>query len=339
MRLVLLKRKENAVGVLAHNELYLADTSVCDHHAIITCERGRYFVADLKSVSGTYLNGRRIRRRRPLTHGDNLRFGAVSSYRFIDPDAPMRRRRRMVHAAAAAAVLAAGVIVHLKRWDAGLLSPGRITEAAAVFDAQISSKPAATARVGPTVYLNSAPAPAQAGPSKPLSITAKIAAPSASPAIARVLSPPRGWLDLLNHYRAIAGLGTLRENSEASASMAAHTHYLLANFTQDIRSGSPIPQAYDEDPSRPGYSASAASQAHNSQLAWGCSSFDAGKQIDRWIASPFHRVAMLNPSTADTGFGSASDSGCWLPRSAFRLQPSASLLTRTRLNFPPPAPS
>jgi uncharacterized protein YkwD len=325
MRLLLLKQKENAVGSLADNELHVADTDISDHHAIITYKRGCYFVADSKSVSGTYLNGHRIDRQQPLAHRDILRFGATSSYRFIDPDALLRQRRRLIfHGTAAAMVVIAAVIAHAERWDGGLLSPTRVADAAAVLDALVSSKPADMPRAAePTIYFNSAPAPtiAQAEPLKPSPATLKIAAPSASPAIARVPSQSRGWLDLLNHYRAMSALGALSENSELSTNMAAHTHYLLANFTQNIRDGGSIPQAYDEDPSRPGYSAKGAAQAHNSQLAWGCSSFDAGRQIDRWIASPFHRMAMLNPGIAEASFGSASDGGCWV--AALRLPPPA----------------
>ena len=86
--------------------------------------RGRYYLVDLKSEPGTFVNGRRIRRTQRLKHGDVLRFGTATPYRFIDPDAQKRRRwRRNLRASAVVAVLlAVGLVDHFEQWG---LSPSR----------------------------------------------------------------------------------------------------------------------------------------------------------------------------------------------------------------------
>jgi len=47
--------------------------AVSRRHAVITREDEAYFLADLESRSGTYLNDLRIHEPRRLTHGDQIR--------------------------------------------------------------------------------------------------------------------------------------------------------------------------------------------------------------------------------------------------------------------------
>jgi hypothetical protein len=116
------------------------------------------------------------------------------------------------------------------------------------------------------------------------------------------------------------GLSEIQGNSEESASIEAHARYLMLNFADDIRASRPLsPAAYEEDQSKSGYSADGAIVAQNLRLAWGCSSFDAAAQIDRWIAGPFQRLAMLNPLLTAAAFGADSHDGCWV--AAMRLPP------------------
>jgi len=115
-RLLILGRDEAVVGSAEGLRLQVADASVAERHATIRYARGRYYVSDLKSAGGTFLNGRRIRRTQALKHGDNLRFGAGIPYRFIDPDAARRRRERRTLRASAliAALLAVGFLANGK---------------------------------------------------------------------------------------------------------------------------------------------------------------------------------------------------------------------------------
>src|SRR5258708_1888215 len=55
--------------------VYLESLAVSRHHARVLCERGRYFVEDLGSSNGTFLNGTRVNGRVPITERDILQIG------------------------------------------------------------------------------------------------------------------------------------------------------------------------------------------------------------------------------------------------------------------------
>lgn len=58
-------------------ELQLDSNMVSRRHAQVIAENGRYFVEDLGSGNGTFLNGKQITQRTPLKHGDRLKLGPV----------------------------------------------------------------------------------------------------------------------------------------------------------------------------------------------------------------------------------------------------------------------
>lgn len=332
-RLLLLGRDDATVGSTGGLGLQVADASVADRHAIIRYARGRYYVCDLKSAGGTFLNGRRIRRTQALKHGDNLRFGGGVPYRFIDPDAVKRRRERHLLGALAviAAIVVVGTIDHLAKWN--LFSVATLTEIAA----WTHPHPAAKRVHAPMPAVASAPtrpASIAAAPSVPAAIHVPARLADASSRVGAVATAPppnpsgssptspTSWLDRINFYRAGVGLAQIHDNPALSASVVAHARYLLANFAEDIRGTKPLTgAAYEEDAGKGGYTASGATAAQNVQLAWGCTPYDAASQIDHWISAPLHRLAMLNPFLTEAGFGVATGNGCWV----------AAIL------FPPPA--
>lgn len=69
---------ELQIGRAATVGLRLPDEQVCPHHCRIfrAATGGRFWVEDLDSVNGTYLNGRRVRRA-VLHEGDRIRVGAL----------------------------------------------------------------------------------------------------------------------------------------------------------------------------------------------------------------------------------------------------------------------
>lgn len=319
-RLLLLGRDEAAVGSAEGSGLRVADASVADRHATIRYARGGYYVADLKSAGGTFLNGRRIRRKHELKHGDILRFGGAAPYRFIDPDALKRRRwRRSLRAGAVvAALVAIGLADHFEKW--GLFSGATATEIVAWAESHAASKrvdaPMAGVVIAPATTASSA-RPTNT-PAAAFAATVTVMAPSPTPNLPA--SSPATGLERINFYRWGAGLGPIRENPQLSAGAAAHARYLLLNFGEDIRSAKPMSaEAYEERPGKSGYSGNGATAARSLQLAWGCSSYDAGQQIDHWIEGPFHRLAMLDPFLTEAGFGEASSDGCWV--ATLRLPP------------------
>jgi hypothetical protein len=57
------------------NDLVLKDPEVSRRHARITYQAGRYYVEDLNSTNGTFLNDQPVRTQSPLNHGDVIRLG------------------------------------------------------------------------------------------------------------------------------------------------------------------------------------------------------------------------------------------------------------------------
>lgn len=55
--------------------VYLESLAVSRHHAEIVCEDGLYFVQDIGSSNGTYVNGHRVAGRVPLTERDTIQIG------------------------------------------------------------------------------------------------------------------------------------------------------------------------------------------------------------------------------------------------------------------------
>jgi phosphoserine phosphatase RsbU/P len=70
------------IGRQGDNHLVLRDNRISRSHARITAENGEYFVEDLDSRHGTFLNGQRIKRGK-LREGDRIDFGFHDSYRLV----------------------------------------------------------------------------------------------------------------------------------------------------------------------------------------------------------------------------------------------------------------
>ena len=123
-RLLMLARDEAAIGTAEDSRLRVTDPNVAERHATIRYARGRYYLVDLKSAPGTFINGSRIRRTQRLNHGDVLRFGGAPPYRFIDPDAQKRRRwRRNLRVGTLVAILIGFVLIdHFEQLGTGLRS-------------------------------------------------------------------------------------------------------------------------------------------------------------------------------------------------------------------------
>jgi hypothetical protein len=62
------------IGRTPESDLFLDDVTVSRHHARIVVDSGAYFVEDLNSLNGTYVNHKRIERHQ-LFDGDELQIG------------------------------------------------------------------------------------------------------------------------------------------------------------------------------------------------------------------------------------------------------------------------
>ncbi len=64
-----------AVGRAEDNQLILSDSFASAHHVLVLWREDRWWVEDLHSHNGTYLNDERLRRPHALVSGDRIRIG------------------------------------------------------------------------------------------------------------------------------------------------------------------------------------------------------------------------------------------------------------------------
>src|SRR5437868_998209 len=77
------------IGRLPTNGIVVTDSSVSRLHAWIDADPdGRYFVADGGSLTGTWVNGRTIEKRRVLADGDVIRVGQAQIVFSLDETIP-----------------------------------------------------------------------------------------------------------------------------------------------------------------------------------------------------------------------------------------------------------
>ena len=65
------------VGRASECDIVVEESSVEPVHAELRHKSGRWFVRDLGSAAGTWLNGRRVAREAPVAAGDVLRLGGL----------------------------------------------------------------------------------------------------------------------------------------------------------------------------------------------------------------------------------------------------------------------
>nr|MBA3531913.1 FHA domain-containing protein [Ardenticatenales bacterium] len=78
---------KSAIGRAPDNDVIITQSSVSAHHASITLHGESFFISDLRSTNGTFVNGQPLTEPRPLADSDEIRFGDVV-VRFRGPAAP-----------------------------------------------------------------------------------------------------------------------------------------------------------------------------------------------------------------------------------------------------------
>lgn len=104
----------------------------------------------------------------------------------------------------------------------------------------------------------------------------------------------------LNRYRALVALPPVSLDAELSAGVQRHADYLAANHDHPSIDGL---GAHDEKPGLPGYSAAGAQAAKEAVITF--DSRALADPVDKWMGTFFHRIPLLRPALAKTGFGYA----------------------------------
>ncbi len=73
---------ETLLGRGHHNQIIITDPFVSHDHAKIIFQQGDFFLEDLGSINGTYINGVRVTGSERLTHGDTIRIAGVT-FKFV----------------------------------------------------------------------------------------------------------------------------------------------------------------------------------------------------------------------------------------------------------------
>lgn len=69
---------ETRIGRGVHNHINMADSFASHDHALITCQDENFYLQDLNSVNGTYINGMRVSEPTLLRHGDTIRIAGAT---------------------------------------------------------------------------------------------------------------------------------------------------------------------------------------------------------------------------------------------------------------------
>ena len=67
----------NLLGRAADNTICLQDSTVSSYHARLSFQGGQWWLEDLGSRNGTFLNGIQVEEPLVITYGDEIRFGAI----------------------------------------------------------------------------------------------------------------------------------------------------------------------------------------------------------------------------------------------------------------------
>jgi pSer/pThr/pTyr-binding forkhead associated (FHA) protein len=70
-----LHQDETSIGRTQGNDIILPDPTVSRRHARLAFHNGQWYLEDLNSSNGSFVNGVRIYRPAPLMDGDELRLG------------------------------------------------------------------------------------------------------------------------------------------------------------------------------------------------------------------------------------------------------------------------
>jgi hypothetical protein len=110
-------------------------------------------------------------------------------------------------------------------------------------------------------------------------------------------SPAGTWLDTVNFYRRLAGLGPVSEDPTLSAGDLQHAEYMVKSDRVE----------HAEDMSSPFYTPAGDAAGQASDVAGHSANKDEVWAVEAWMEGPFHSIGILDPKLAQSGFGIAHD--------------------------------
>jgi len=282
-----LTRLESSVGSDESNDLVVRDTTVSRRHALIRRRWGRWQVADNGSTNGTYVGDQKAIIWIALHDGEEIRFGGA---RFVFRSGNVTGARIVsVPARSRSSGLRTAIV---------LAAVGLVTGFAATqyFLYRSYRRDAASSRLASTMHWKESP---HASANVPASINTAAAAVIASAGTTTLGAPP-DWLRELNHWRAMAGVATVRVDSDAVHGATAHAQYMVKNYL----AGRPETPHYEE-PSNHWYTpegAKAASSGDEYGPGRGPLS-SASSDVDGWMGGAFHRLSLIERDLTAAGYG------------------------------------
>ena len=105
------------IGRQADNQLVLRDNRASRSHARIVRENGAYFIEDLNSRHGVFVNSERVTRRQ-LANSDRIDFGFQDAYKlvFTLEEDEIHRMLEQISTSATPVTGGGGSLVKLRRW-------------------------------------------------------------------------------------------------------------------------------------------------------------------------------------------------------------------------------
>src|SRR5260370_27163996 len=110
------------------------------------------------------------------------------------------------------------------------------------------------------------------------------------------------WLARINYYRAMAGLERVSQDSKMSDGDIKHARYMVKNYVGRTDLGLDMHQ---EDKHNQWYTADGSIAGLTSDvIPPGGIELTDKQAIDLWVAGPFHRLPILNPTLMQAGYSS-----------------------------------
>ncbi len=319
MRELQLRRPESSVGSDESNDLVVRDGTVSRRHALIRRRWGRWQIVDNGSTNGTYVGTQKAVTWTTLRDGEEVRFGGAC-FVFHSTKAPGARatnglpvRRR-----------GSGLRMVMVLIVAGLVSGFAATQ---YFLYRSYQHENASFRSTPTAQKLAQPG------AKPEDVSES---PSSSPAVQTHSSSV--WLERVNYWRRLAGLAAVSGAAKLSTAAEEHSRYLVKHALQGELDALAGGRAHTEEPSDPWYTPAGLAAAQNGDVdppCRGCPLLSASQQIDDFLATPFHRLLILDPQIRDIGYGSYTEGGLQAAVLYLPVPSNAETTFKQPIEFPP----